>query len=59
MSRNTSSALHWKICSGRRLRLFTWTGEAVAGDPQHSYRNILEADFRKLLARESFAPGSA
>lgn len=40
-------------------RLFTCTGEAVDGDPQHSYRNILKAGFRKTLVRENFAPGKA
>jgi hypothetical protein len=34
--------------------MFTETGEAVDGDPQHSYRNILRAGFEQLDVRENF-----
>lgn len=37
-------------------RLYTSTGEEVAGDPQHSYRNILKAGFRETLIKENYAP---
>lgn len=36
--------------------LATCTGEAVAGDPQHSYSNILRAGFRETYVRRNFAP---
>jgi hypothetical protein len=39
---------------GCRL-VVTETGEAVPGDPQHSYKNILKAGFRELYLRENFA----
>ena len=35
--------------------LATCTGEAVAGDPQHSYNNILKAGFREGYVRRNFA----
>jgi GNAT superfamily N-acetyltransferase len=41
--------------SGCRF-LLTETGEAVGGDPQHSYRNILRAGFEPLHLRENFGP---
>lgn len=34
--------------------LTTVTGEAVEGDPQHSYRNILRAGFREAYPRANF-----
>lgn len=34
--------------------MFTTTGEAVEGDPQHSYKNILRAGFKPLYLRENF-----
>ncbi len=34
----------------------TATGEAVPGDPQHSYRNILKMGFREAYVRENYAP---
>jgi GNAT superfamily N-acetyltransferase len=34
--------------------IFTETGEAVPGDPQHSYRNILRAGFRELVLRDNY-----
>ncbi len=36
-------------------RLFTCTGEAVPGDPQHSYSNILRAGFRESYVRANYA----
>jgi len=36
--------------------LGTATGEAVAGDPQHSYRNILKMGFAESYVRENYAP---
>lgn len=36
--------------------LFTETGEAVEGDPQHSYHNIEWAGFRPDYIRENYAP---
>lgn len=37
-------------------KLLTCTGEAVPGDPQHSYRNLLKAGFRETYARANYAP---
>jgi GNAT superfamily N-acetyltransferase len=37
-------------------RIFTCTGEDVAGDPQHSYRNILKMGFETEYVRENYAP---
>lgn len=37
-------------------RLFTCTGEAVAGDPQHSYGNILKCGFTEDYVRANYAP---
>jgi hypothetical protein len=36
--------------------IFTETGEAVDGDPQHSYGNILRFGFEELRLRQNFAP---
>ena len=36
--------------------MLTTTGEAVEGDPQHSYKNILRMGFRLLGVRENFIP---
>ncbi|MDH3241287.1 MAG: hypothetical protein OEO83_11545 [Alphaproteobacteria bacterium] len=36
--------------------LITETGEAVEGDPQHSYGNILRAGFREFKSRANYAP---
>ena len=36
--------------------MFTETGEAVPGDPQHSYRNIERYGFRPGLLRENWVP---
>ena len=50
---------------GRRIRdaldlgcraMLTTTGEAVPGDPQHSYHNILRAGFQPTDLRENFVP---
>jgi GNAT superfamily N-acetyltransferase len=35
--------------------LFTETGEAVEGDPQHSYTNILKSGFEELKLRANYA----
>jgi GNAT superfamily N-acetyltransferase len=40
-------------------KLYTCTGEEVPGDPQHSYRNILKAGFRRSYVRENYAPPRA
>lgn len=37
-------------------KLLTCTGQAVPGDPQHSYRNLLKAGFRETYARGNFTP---
>jgi len=37
-------------------RFYTETGEAVAGDSQHSYRNILKAGFSTSRARANYRP---
>jgi GNAT superfamily N-acetyltransferase len=37
-------------------RIFTCTGEDVAGDPQHSYRNILKMGFEATYLRANYAP---
>ncbi len=39
-------------------RMFTETGEAVEGDPQHSYKNILRAGFTESVLRENYSPKS-
>lgn len=36
--------------------VFTETGEAVEGDPQYSYRNILKAGFQESILRLNYAP---
>ena len=36
--------------------MFTETGEAVEGDPQHSYKNILKAGFTESVLRENYSP---
>jgi len=36
--------------------MFTETGEAVEGDPQHSYKNILKAGFTESVLRENYTP---
>ncbi len=39
-------------------QMFTETGEAVEGDPQHSYKNILKAGFTESVLRENYSPKS-
>jgi GNAT superfamily N-acetyltransferase len=39
--------------------LHTCTGEAVPGDPQHSYANILRTGFERAELRPNFAPALA
>ena len=36
--------------------LYTETGEAVPGDPQHSYSNILRYGFKEFYLRENWVP---
>lgn len=38
--------------------IFTCTGEAVEGDPQHSYKNIKKAGFTETYLRENYAPSN-
>ncbi len=40
-------------------KVFTCTGVAVPGDPQHSYSNILKAGFGEAYVRENYAPARA
>jgi GNAT superfamily N-acetyltransferase len=42
----------------RARHIFTETGEAVEGDPQHSYRNILKAGFEEARLRANYAPAT-
>jgi hypothetical protein len=51
-----AARLEAALDAGCRL-VVTETGEAVAGDPQHSYKNILKAGFRELYLRENFVRG--
>jgi len=37
-------------------RIYTMTGEAVPGDPQHSYSNIQKAGFSEAYLRENWIP---
>ncbi len=48
-----------RIAKARELgctHIFTETGEAVEGDPQHSYRNILKHGFVETRLRENYEP---
>ena len=36
--------------------MFSETGEAVAGDPQHSYKNLVRAGFMPIHTRDNFSP---
>ncbi len=36
--------------------MFTTTGEEIAGDPQHAYKNIIKSGFRPLYTRLNYAP---
>jgi GNAT superfamily N-acetyltransferase len=40
-------------------RIYTCTGEAIEGDPQHSYGNILKLGFQTEYVRENYAPPRA
>ena len=54
-----SAALRRRILDALDLGctvLATATGEAVPGDPQHSYRNIRKMGFREAYVRENYAP---
>jgi GNAT superfamily N-acetyltransferase len=37
----------------------TMTGEAVPGDPQHSYSNILKTGFTEAYLRENWVPAAS
>lgn len=37
-------------------QIFTCTGEAVPGDPQHSYSNIMRCGFKETYVRANYAP---
>ena len=37
-------------------KMYTETGEAVPGDPQHSFRNLMRAGFRPTHTRDNFVP---
>lgn len=50
-----AARLHQARALGCR-QVFTCTGEAVPGDPQHSYRNIERAGFRPTVRRGNWAP---
>ncbi len=61
--RGSQSALlrhrvQFALDQGCRL-VFTCTGEAVPGDPQHSYANILKAGFKEDYVRLNYAPPKA
>jgi ribosomal protein S18 acetylase RimI-like enzyme len=46
-----------RLARDRGCRAFvTETGEAVAGDPQHSEHNLTRAGFRVVAVRDNFAP---
>jgi len=47
--------LHTARAAGCR-RIYNCTGEAVPGDPQHSYANILRCGFAEDYLRENWAP---
>ncbi len=54
-----TALLRRRLVDARRAgcrRLYTTTGEAVPGDPQHSYSNILRAGFREDYPRANLAP---
>ena len=55
------AVLRQRVCDALDMGcsdLFTETGEAVPGDPQHSYNNILRAGFEPLEARANYVPVS-
>ena len=49
-----SARLEYAFANGCE-RAFTCTGVDVAGDPQHSYKNILKAGFRPSVVRENYS----
>ncbi len=54
-----SALLSRRIQTARELgckQIFSETGEAVPGDPQHSFHNLVRAGFRATYTRENFAP---
>ncbi|NIP37667.1 MAG: GNAT family N-acetyltransferase [Candidatus Dadabacteria bacterium] len=38
--------------------IFTETGEAVEGGPQHSYKNIMRAGYEESIMRQNYAPSN-
>jgi len=53
-----SARLHYAFEAGCET-VVTMTGEAVPGDPQHSYSNILKAGFAEAYLRENWIPADA
>ncbi|WP_435106442.1 GNAT family N-acetyltransferase [Arhodomonas sp. AD133] len=54
-----SALLATRIDQARALgcrTLYATTGEAVPGDPQHSYHNLPRAGFRELYCRDNYIP---
>jgi GNAT superfamily N-acetyltransferase len=54
-----SALLHRRITDALDMgcrKIVTTTGEAVAGDPQHSYNNIVRMGFEPAYLRRNFAP---
>jgi GNAT superfamily N-acetyltransferase len=52
-----SALLAARVALARELGcrvLFSETGEAVPGDPQHSYKNLLKAGFREAFSRPNY-----
>jgi len=52
---NLAARVRFALERGCR-RIHTCTGEAVPGEPQHSYHNILRCGFRETYLRENYAP---
>jgi len=58
-SQGSIMAARLKIAADLGCRhVFTETGEAVDGDPQHSYRNIMKYGFEESILRQNFAPSN-
>ncbi|QTF93496.1 GNAT family N-acetyltransferase [Halomonas sp. BM-2019] len=56
-SQRTLMAVRLRHAAAQGCRtLITATGEAVEGDPQHSYGNITRAGFRPVYTRENYGP---
>jgi len=54
-----SALLHRRVSEAIAMgcrRIVSETGEAVPGDPQHSYSNILRMGFTEDFVRENYAP---